>query len=119
MVDIISHRQVEAYERLEERLFDLRAVVDGARSEAPDLQASQTLVLACADLLADIYRLISRQPFARTLPRPDPLAPPSHRLLSSMLRDARLALKLFRHAHSDHHPDGDGEWLTLDEPPDL
>lgn len=65
-------------------------------------------------LLADLYRLVSREPGARTLPRLDPAAPPTHCQLAAMLRDAGLMLDLFRQAHLDHDEEYGDEWLTIE-----
>lgn len=115
MDELIPYAKVLEHERLVERLADLRPVVLSASADGPALTASPALVMASADLLRCIYRLISRESFARTLPRLDPAAPPNHRQLVGMLRDAALALELFRDAHIDHHLSSYGEWLTLDE----
>ena len=114
MSSIISYSKVIEHERLSERLLDLRAVVNTARKDAPDGVASAALTRAAAMLLADIYRLVSREPGARTLPRLEPSAPPIHRRLAAMLRDAHLALDLFKLAHLDLDEDYGDEWLTLE-----
>lgn len=108
----ISFLQVIEHERLGERLSSLRVVADRARADGPDLIASATLAAVAAVLLRDIYRLISREPQARTLPRLDRRNPPTHRQLVSMLRDARLALDAFQRSHWDHDGEYGGDWLT-------
>ncbi|MEO9297736.1 hypothetical protein [Devosia alba] len=112
MDNLISFAKVLEHAQLSERLLHLRATLHAAQVHAPKQLASPLLARASAVLLADIYRLISREPGARTLPRLDRLQPPEHRHLTGMLRDAQLALDLFRQAHSDD--EGDNEWRTIE-----
>ena len=114
MSELISFSKVLEHERLCDRLNALRGMVGTARADAPDRLASATLTLTAAALLRDLYRLISREPGARTLPRLDPLHPPRHQHLAEMLRDARLALDAFAHAHRDHDDETGDEWLTIE-----
>ncbi|UJW86824.1 hypothetical protein [Devosia sp. SL43] len=114
MVDIISYAKVIEHERLLERLGDLRSVATTACREAPDLPASPVLVFTAATLLGDVYRLLSREPGARSLVRLDRRDRPSHRALVALLRDARLALDAFAWNHRDHDDDYGDEWLTFE-----
>jgi hypothetical protein len=114
MVHIISYAKVVQHERLLERLGKLRDVAATACREAPDLPASPVLVFTSAVLLGDIYRLLSREPGARTLPRLDARDRPSHRALVTLLRDARLSLDSFAWNHRDHDDEYGDEWLTLE-----
>lgn len=114
MVDIISYSKVIQHERLLERLGDLRDVATTACRGAPDLPAGSMLAFTAATLLDDIYRLVSREPGARALPRLDRRQRPSHRELVALLRDARLALDGFAWNHRDHDDDYGDEWLTYE-----
>jgi hypothetical protein len=114
MVGIISYAKVIEHERLLERLGDLRDVAAKACREAPDLPAGPVLVFTSATLLGDIYRLLSREPGARALPRLDQRARPSHRAVVALLRDARLALDGFAWNHRDHDDEYGDEWLTFE-----
>lgn len=110
MSEAISYLQVLEHERLCERLASLRRTV--RERGAPDSPASPMLAFAASALLGDIYRLISREPGARALPRLDRRALPTHQALAAMLQDARLALDAFAHRHRDHDGEYDGGWLT-------
>lgn len=114
MIQPISFSKVHEHEKLSERSMALRAVVTAARTDAPNGIASPMLCAAAGQLLRDLYRLISREPDARALPRLDPLQPPELRALSAMLRDAQLALDAFAYAHRDHDDEYGDEWLTVE-----
>ena len=114
MIQPISFSKVIEHEKLSERLMALRAVVAAARTEAPNGIASPMLCAVAGQLLRDLYRLISREPDARALPRLDPRQPPELRALSAMLRDAQLALDAFAYAHRDHDDEYGDEWLTVE-----
>lgn len=119
MVGIISYAKVVEHERLLERLGRLRDVAAAACREAPDLPASPLLVFTTAALLGDIYRLLSREPGARALPRLDRRDRPNHRALVAVLRDARLSLDGFAWNHRDHDDEYGDEWLTFEGVEDL
>lgn len=114
MVGIISYTKVIAHERLLQRLGDLRDVAATACRDTPDLPASPVLVCTAAILLGDIYRLLSREPGARALPRLDRRDRPNHRALVALLRDARLALDGFAWNHRDHDGEYGEEWRTFE-----
>ncbi|WP_108461204.1 hypothetical protein [Devosia naphthalenivorans] len=114
MIQPISFSKVLDHEKLSERLMALRAIVAAARKDAPDNLASPTLCGAAGQLLRDLYRLVSREPGARALPRLDPRHPPDLRTLSTMLRDAQVALDAFAYAHRDHDDDYGDKWLTVE-----
>lgn len=114
MVEIISFLKVLEHERLSERLGALRRQLGRASTEGTGPVASATLVAATAALLANTYRLISREPGARTLPRLDPRQAVTHRQLATMLRDADLKLDMYKYAHRDHDDDYGDEWLTIE-----
>ena len=114
MVEIISFLKVIEHERLCNRLRALRRRLGAAGRESPGPVASPTLVAAAATLLADIYRLISREPGARALPRLDPRQAVSHHQLAAMLADAELKLALYRDAHRDHDGETGDDWLTIE-----
>ncbi|WP_137152583.1 hypothetical protein [Devosia sp. FKR38] len=114
MVEIISFLKVIEHDRLRARLGVLRRRLGPTGSQGSGPVASPTLVAAAATLLADIYRLISREPGARTLPRLDPRQAVTHQQLAGMLADADLKLALFQDAHSDHDGDTGDDWLTIE-----
>ena len=116
---LISFSKVSDHARLGERLAGLRAALAASGQDAPDGVASPLLTRAVAAFLADLYRLVSREPGARALPRLAPDAPPSHRRLKAMLADAGLALALFAEAHADPDADCGDEWLTREGLEDL
>ena len=114
MVEIISFLKVIEHERLCDRLRALRRRLGPTGRESPGPVASPTLVAAAATLLADIYRLISREPGARTLPRLDRRQTVTHHQLAAMLADAGLKLALYRDAHRDHDGETGDDWLTIE-----
>ena len=114
MVEIISFLKVIEHERLCDRLRALRRRLGPKGRESTDPIASPTLVAAAATLLADIYRLISREPGARTLPRLDRRQAVPHHQLAAMLADAELKLALYRDAHRDHDGETGDDWLTIE-----
>jgi len=70
-----------------------------SKKYAPDLPLDAYAVRVVGSLMAETYRLISREPFARTLPRPVPGAPMSHVEAVSAMRAALLALDIFHERH--------------------
>ncbi|HEY8574865.1 MAG TPA: hypothetical protein VIL88_00845 [Devosia sp.] len=114
MNDIISYDRVFEHGQYTQRLRALRPAVLEAFRDAPEALASPLLTGTVGALLGDIYRLVSREPGARLLPRPDPARPPRHRQLNSMLRDAQLALDTFAWRHRDHEHEYGDEWITLE-----
>ncbi|WP_332688828.1 hypothetical protein [Devosia sp.] len=114
MVEIISFLKVLDYEQLLERLRILRRQVNRAHADSPDRIASPTLTATTAAVLADTYRLISREPGARSLSRLAPDARPTHRQLVAMLGDVELKLDMFKHVHHDHHDEYGQDWMTIE-----
>lgn len=114
MSNIISFSKVIDHERLTERVAAMRSAVRAAQADAPGQAASPALTSAVAALLRDVYRLISREPAARSLPRLASGEAATPVRLAALLRDAQLWLGLFRDAHLDHGDETGEEWLTLE-----
>ena len=110
MSNIIHYDKAIAHGRLSERHRDLRDTV--AALEQPDQPVGPFLRFTATTLLTDIYRLVSREPGARALPRIAARDCPTGHALRVMLREAGLALDAFAWNHRDHDGDIDEEWLT-------
>jgi hypothetical protein len=114
MTHIISFSKVIAHERLTARVAAMVAAVTAAQADAPGQPASPALTSAVAALLRDVYRLISREPGARSLPRLTQRETSTPGRLAALLRDAQLWLDLFCDRHLDHDDQTGDEWLTIE-----
>lgn len=70
-----------------------------SKKYAPDMPLDAYAVRVVGSLMAETYRLVSREPFARALPRPVPGAPMGHLEAVSAMRAALLALEVFHDRH--------------------
>jgi hypothetical protein len=116
MTDIITFSKVLDHENLSARLDGLQAHAKFACRHARTETASPVLVFRAAQLLSDIYRLISREPGARALQRIDPFRPPRNEILVTLLHDAGVALDLFEWNHREHDGEhGSNDWITVED----
>ena len=112
MPDIISHHQVLIYQHVSSHLDTLQRHLAVAARAAPDRPVSPVMALAVSRLLRSVYRLLSREPGSRRLPRLNARERPRPAELAPLLADTRLALDTFAHTHRDWRNLLDGSWLT-------
>ncbi|WDR04057.1 hypothetical protein PSQ19_08630 [Devosia algicola] len=86
---IISHKLVLAYLDLAPRFADLLQTLSTRTQTAPNAPAAPLMTRLVADLLAQTYRLTSREPFSNALPHLSLDAPPpTNAALLDILREA-------------------------------
>ncbi|WDR05100.1 hypothetical protein PSQ90_12470 [Devosia rhodophyticola] len=107
----ISPKLVMAYIDLAPRLADLAQTLNARTKAAPNTPAGPLLTRLVADILAQTYRLTSRETFSNALPHLSPEISLTNTALLDALREAELALDAFHHAHYDPEQ---SRWLADD-----
>jgi hypothetical protein len=107
----IPARQLSEHARLEDDVDDLLFELRMRRREKV---ISGLLLVSARRLLADTFRLVSREPDARALLRLPPGPEVDTPTLENALRDVRMALARFQNNHSDQDSEHEEGWL-IDE----
>lgn len=105
----IPGHQVSEHQRLVETLEDLRFELSLRPDTGP---VAGLMAVAVRRLMADIYRLISREPGGRALLRLPVGAEIELVQLHRALDDAEAGLAAFRRAHSDPDSAREDGWLV-------
>lgn len=105
----IPGHQVSEHQRLSEQLEDLQFELSLRRENGP---VAGLMAVAIRRCMADIYRLISREPGSRSLLRLPPGAEIALEPLRRALDDAQAGLLAFRRAHSDPDSFREDGWLV-------
>ena len=105
----IPARQVSEHARLGEAIDDLLFELDLRKGETT---ISGLVLVSARRLLADTYRLVSREPHARALPRLVPGPEMAAATLRVALRDAQTALSAFQRDHSEPDSGREDFWLV-------
>ena len=105
----IPSHQVSEHERLSELLEELRFELSLRRQNGP---VAGLMAVTVRRFMADIFRLISREPGSRALLRLPEGAEIDLQLLRRALHDAEAGLAAFRRAHSDPDSSREDGWLV-------
>lgn len=110
----ITYAQAREHRRLSELLEDMLFALKLQKDAPP--AAGMEAVLA-RRFMADVARLMAREPGGRALLRLPPGAEIPQADLRAALHDADIALAAFRRAHANPDEDETG-WLMQDEDPE-
>jgi len=110
----IAARNTVIHARLTERVAELRRRLGRYKPHELAEPAGGMLIDVVGRLLAEIYRLVSREPGARALVRINRKGTYTNGALLAALRDGQVALDAYRHAHWDHEGDYTEDWLTFE-----
>lgn len=113
-IEILPKRIISRYYRLQSRLEDMNTRLRSSKY-APDLPLDRYAASLVCGLSEETYRLMSRNRFARALPRPVDGAPMSHGEALTTLRAILLAMDVFRERHRYDFDDYDVERMPEDD----
>lgn len=109
----IPGRQVSEHQRLSDVLEELQFELSLRHDNSP---IAGLMAVTARRFMADLYRLISREPGSRSLLRLPPGAEIAPEPFRRALRDAECGLAAFRHAHSDPDSFREDGWLVREPP---
>lgn len=109
----IPGHQVSEHQRLSDQLEELQFELSLRRENDP---VAGLMAVAIRRFMADIYRLISREPGSRSLLRLPSGAEIAPEPLRRALEDAEAGLSAFRRAHSDPDSFREDGWLVQAPP---